>query len=251
VFYEDRISVATPEGVTLEVTLAGVGSRFAAGLLDQLLRSAVLVAVLILLSIVGARGDVSGGVFVFGLLVALFLVQFAYDVLFETLASGRTPGKRWTGLRVVRAGGQPVGFVASMVRNVLRIVDALPGFYLVGMLAVLLTRNNQRLGDLAAGTLVVRERKQRTALPQAMVARLEPVPADADSSLWDVSAVSAEDVATVRRFLDRRDSLAPEARDRLAYDMAARLGPKVAGPPRQWQPEAFLEYLVAAKAARG
>jgi uncharacterized RDD family membrane protein YckC len=251
VFYEDRISVATPEGVTLEVTLAGVGSRFAAGLLDQLLRSAVLVAVLILLSIVGARGDVSGGVFVFGLLVALFLVQFAYDVLFETLASGRTPGKRWTGLRVVRAGGQPVGFVASMVRNVLRIVDALPGFYLVGMLAVLLTRNNQRLGDLAAGTLVVRERKQRTALPQAMVARPSPVPADADSSLWDVSAVSAEDVATVRRFLDRRDSLGPEARDRLAYDMATRLGPKVAGPPRQWQPEAFLEYLVAAKAARG
>jgi uncharacterized RDD family membrane protein YckC len=251
VFYEDRISVATPEGVTLEVNLAGAGSRFAAGLLDQLLRSGLVLAVVILLAIVGDRGDRSGGVIVFGLVVALFLVQFAYDVLFETLASGRTPGKRWTGLRVVRVGGGPVGFVASALRNILRIVDALPGFYLVGMLAVLLTRNNQRLGDLAAGTLVVRERRHGVALPHAMVASPSAVPPEADSALWDVAAVSAEDVATVRRFLDRRETLAPEARHRLAYDMATRLGPKVVGPPRQWQPEAFLEYLVAAKAARG
>ena len=248
-FYEDRISVATPEGVTLEVTLAGVGSRFAAGLIDQLLRLAVLLALVFLVGLLGDRGDTSGGLLLALLLVALFLVQFAYDVLFETLAAGRTPGKRWTGLRVVRAGGVPVGFVASALRNILRIVDALPGFYLVGMLCVLFTRNNQRLGDLAAGTIVVRERKQRIALPQPLVPA--PGPVDDDAGLYDVSAVSADDVATVRRFLERRETLAPAARDRLAFEMATRLGPKVVGPPRQWQPEAFLEYLVAAKAARG
>ena len=248
-FYEDRISVATPEGVTLEVTLAGVGSRFAAGLIDQLLRSVVLLALVILGGVVGDRGDTSAGLLLALLFVALFFVQFAYDVLFETLGAGRTPGKRWMGLRVVKAGGGPVGFVTSALRNILRIVDALPGFYVVGMLCVLFTRNNQRLGDLAAGTIVVRERTQRTAIQQPLPP--SPSPVAEDGSLWDVSAISAEEVATVRRFLDRRETLAPDARERLAHQMATRLGPKVVGPPRQWQPESFLEYLVAAKAARG
>ena len=247
-FYEDRISVDTPEGVTLEVTLAGVGSRFAAGLVDQLIRFALLGALLLLQRALAGGSDASGGA-VAGVLVAVFLVQFGYDVLFETLASGRTPGKRWTGLRVVKAGGGPVGFLASALRNILRIVDSLPGFYLVGILAVLFTRNNQRLGDLAAGTLVVRERRQKTTLPPARPAPAAASPPEGD--LWDVSGISAEEIATVRRFLDRRPTLAPEARDRLAYEMATRLGPKVAGPPRRWDPEEFLEYLVSAKAARG
>jgi uncharacterized RDD family membrane protein YckC len=250
VFYEDRISVATPEGVTLEATLAGVGSRFVAGVIDQVLRWSLLLALVALLAIVqvGFGGDAFSGAGTVALIVAVFFVQFGYDVLFETLASGRTPGKRWTGLRVVKKGGTPVGFLASALRNILRIVDSLPGFYLVGILSVMFTANNQRLGDLAAGTIVVRERRQTTALPSSPAAS---VPAPADSALYDVSAVSAEELATVRRFLERRATLTPEARDRLALDMATRLGPKVVGPPRQWEPEAFLEYLVATKAARG
>ena len=249
-FYEDRISVATPEGVTLEVTLAGVGSRFVAGVIDQVLRWSLLLALVALLAIgqVGFGGGGFSGAGTVALIVAIFFVQFGYDVLFETLASGRTPGKRWTGLRVVKKGGTPVGFLASALRNILRIVDSLPGFYLVGILSVMFTANNQRLGDLAAGTIVVRERRQTTALPSSPAAS---VPAPADSALYDVSAVSAEELATVRRFLERRTTLTPEARSRLARDMATRLGPKVVGPPRHWEPEAFLEYLVATKAARG
>lgn len=245
-FYEDRISVATPEGVTLEATLAGVGSRFAAALIDQILRIALLLALLILQRVVVGDRSTSSGLVLASVLTAMFLVQFAYDVLFETLASGRTPGKRWLGLRVVKVGGGPVGFVASALRNLLRIVDALPGFYLVGILAVLFTRNNQRLGDLAAGTLVVVDRRHPVTMPVPRTG-----PSETDGELWDTSAITAEEVATVRRFLARRDALTPEARDRLAMEMATRLGPKVAGPPRQWEPEAFLEYLVATKAARG
>lgn len=246
VFYEDRISVATPEGVDLEVTLAGVGSRFVAGLLDQLLRWALLLALVALMALLQkAAGGGFHGAGLVVLVVAIFLVQFGYDVVFETRAAGRTPGKRWTGLRVVKMGGAPVGFVASALRNVLRIVDSLPGFYLVGMLSVLFTKNNQRLGDLAAGTIVVRERRQSTSLPGPA-----PTP-PADSGLYDVSAVSAEEVATIRRFLDRRATLTEESRNRLAMEMATRLGPKVAGPARHWDPEEFLEYVVATKAARG
>ncbi|HJV08369.1 MAG TPA: RDD family protein [Acidimicrobiales bacterium] len=242
-FYEDRISVATPEGVTLEATLAGVGSRLAAGLIDQLLRWAIVLALIMVMALLNG-GETASGLAVAALVVALFLVQFAYDVLFETLASGRTPGKRWTGLRVVKLGGAPVGFLASALRNLVRIVDALPGFYLVGIIAVMFTKHNQRLGDLAAGTVVVRDRKQVTALPEAR-------PATDDSNLYDVSGISADELATVRRFLDRRPTLTPDARDRLAMEMATRLGPKVVGPPRRWDPEEFLEYVVAAKAARG
>ncbi len=241
--------MATPEGVTLEATLAGAGSRFTAGVIDQLLRWSLLLAMVIVLAVL--EGDFGNegfsGAGVVAIVVAIFLVQFGYDVLFETLASGRTPGKRWTGLRVVRMGGTPVGFLASALRNILRIVDSLPGFYLVGILFVLFTKNNQRLGDLAARTVVVRDPRQKTALPPATAA----APATDDMALYDVSAVSAEELATVRRFLDRRSTLTPEARGRLSREMADRLGFKVVGPPRQWEPEAFLEYLVAAKEARG
>jgi uncharacterized RDD family membrane protein YckC len=242
VFYEDRISVATPEGVTLEATLAGPGSRFTAGLIDQVLRWSLLLALVILFAVFDDGNEDLSRLAVAGIVVVIFFVQFGYDVLFETLASGRTPGKRWTGLRVVKMGGTPVGFLASALRNILRIVDSLPGFYLVGILFVLFTKNNQRLGDLAAGTIVVRERRQKTAFPPVVTA---PGPA-----LYDVSAVSAAELATVRRFLDRRPMLTPDARGRLAREMATRLGPKVVGPSRQWEPETFLEFLVAAKAAR-
>jgi uncharacterized RDD family membrane protein YckC len=246
VSYEDRISIATPEGVDLELTLAGVGSRCVARLLDQLLQTAVIIALLLL---AGLAGDGSAGVVVALLVTMVFLVQFGYDVLFETLASGRSPGKRWTGLRVVRVDGAPVGFVTSAVRNLLRLVDFLPGMYGVAIVAVLMSSRNQRLGDMAAATLVVREK--RVAAPASESGALRSSQRwGADPTGWDVSAVSAEELATVRRFLERRTGLTPEARGRLAGELTVRLLPKVVGPADGMQPEAFLEDLVAAKAAR-
>src|SRR5688572_17348981 len=115
VFYEGRISVATPEGVTLEATLAGVGSRFVAGVIDQLLRWSLLAALVALLAVMEVNlsgGDGLSGAGTVAIIVGIFFVQFGYDVLFEVLASGRTPGKRWTGLRVVKKGGTPIGFLA-------------------------------------------------------------------------------------------------------------------------------------------
>ena len=245
--YEDRVSIDTPEGVRLEVTLAGVGSRFAAAIIDVLIQAGIILA-LFLLALALSGGGLRGyGAAAFAVLS--FLVFFGYDVLFETLASGRTPGKRWTGLRVVRMGGGAVNFTTSAVRNVLRLVDFLPTAYLVGMVAILATPRNQRLGDLVAGTLVVRERRASTPPPPPWEA-LAPG-TDEDLAAWDVSAVTADEVATVRRFLERRHTLAPEARGRLAREVAGRLRPKVAGPPSEGSAEAFLAALVAAKARRG
>src|SRR4051812_34021599 len=145
--YEDRLAIATPEGVEIELTLAGLGSRFIAAVFDFFIRLVPLVIAWVLLH----PDRNATGAALFALLD--FAIQFFYYVLFEVLGGGRSPGKRWTGLRVVRTGGRPVTFVRSMLRNVLRIVDELPAFYLVGMLSIFITNQNQRLGDLAAGTL--------------------------------------------------------------------------------------------------
>lgn len=242
--YEDRVRISTPEGVDVELTLAGIGSRFIAAILDFMIQAAVVIAVAVLL---GLFGDDKGAGYVAAVSsLVFFLTFFAYDVLFEVRSRGRTLGKRWTGLRVVRTGGRPVTFVPSCVRNVLRLVDLLPFFYAIGMLSIFVTRNNQRLGDLAAGTYIVRERAGGFRRAR------EPVPrvASTAGAGWDVSAVSAQDAGTVRQFLDRRDQLSDGSRQELADDLARRLRPLVAGAPEGLRAEEFLEQLSDAKAAR-
>ena len=242
---DDRITIATPEGVDLELTLAGVGSRFVSALVDFMLQIILLVGVSGVGAAVGAFGNGYGSVVV---LIASFLVFAAYDVLFEVFASGRTPGKRLNGLRVVRVDGSPVTFFTSAVRNVLRLVDILPGPYLVGIVTILVTRQNQRLGDVAAGTLVVRERTGQPSLRELRTAQPQPAPA---TNAWDVTAVTADELATVRSFLTRRYELTHEARYRLAADLAGALRPKVVGAPESLGSEAFLERLAVSKAPRG
>src|SRR5829696_3782980 len=243
--YEDRMRISTPEGVDVELTLAGIGSRFIAALFDFAIEFAVILAAGFLLGVVG--GDGSGWANA-AFAIIFFLVFFVYDVLFEVRSRGRTPGKRWTGLRVVRTGGRPVTFVPSCVRNVMRLVDILPALYAIGMLSIFVTARNQRLGDLAAGTMIVRERPGGL---RARAAASEPAPAGARADGWDVSAVSAQDVGTVRQFLGRREELEAGARAELAAELERRLRPLVAGAPGGLTAEEFLERLAAAKAERG
>lgn len=255
--YEDLITIQTPEGVDLDLSLAGLGSRFAARIIDELIKLAIIVALFAGVASLGAPAGVSSEldgdnpmsdevlVALAVVVVIVFLVNFFYEVLFETLASGRTPGKRATGLRVVRLDGRPVNFTSSAVRNLLRVIDSLPFAYVVGMVCILVSPRNQRLGDLAAGTLVAREMKGAPPASER-VHEAVSVPAPA----WDVTAITAEESAAVRRFLDRREGLQLDARARLASQFAARLGPKVAGASDDLGPEEFLEGLVAAKAAR-
>ncbi|MGH2807657.1 MAG: RDD family protein [Actinomycetota bacterium] len=256
--YEDRVTIPTPEGVHVEMTLAGIGSRFIAQVIDSLIKFAVITALII--ALFGFAGfssqfevDAGGDATIVGfavLIVAVFLINFGYDVLFETLASGKTPGKRWTGLRVVKVGGSPVGFTSSSVRNLLRIVDILPGAYGVGLIAIVVTKLNQRLGDVAAGTVVVRERRHTVPSPAttSMFTAPPPTPVE-DLATWDVSAVTQEDLVTIRRFLERRHELTPVARANLAADLANRIRQKVAGAP-MLTAESFLEQVSIAKAQR-
>jgi uncharacterized RDD family membrane protein YckC len=245
--YEDRIRIATPEGVDLELTLAGVGSRFSAALVDFLIQIALLTALSVAFFLADGFGGWGDALFT----VLAFLLFAGYDVLFEVFASGRTPGKRLNGIRVVRLDGSPVRFLTSATRNILRLIDILPFLYFVGIVCILVTSRNQRLGDLAAGTLIVRERLGgarpaafATAAPQA------PSP-DGDWQAWDVGGVTAEELVAVRRFLERRNELTVEARGQLAEGLAEGLRRKVPGPVEDGPPETFLESLVAAKEHRG
>lgn len=241
--FEDRLTIETPEGVPLELTLAGVGSRFASALLDYLIQALILAALAVVL-IYGAglhpsAGSAAEAIWALG----YFVVFNSYDVGFEVLNSGRTPGKALNRLRVVRESGAPVTFATSAVRNVLRVVDILPGTYLVGMIAILVTGRNQRLGDLAAGTLVVRER--RTLPAELQISPSVQAPA------WDTSAIAGQELDAVVAFLARRSDLDASARIQIAAELAGRLRPKIGGAVAGEGDEMFLERLVAAKRGRG
>ncbi len=236
--YEDRITIPTPEGIELDYTLAGLGSRFVAELVDVLLR---LVPLGILTGVLVSAGG--GPIAIVVLIIADFLAWFGYDIVFEVWGQGRTPGKRWNGLRVVMAGGQPVGLGSSAVRTLLRIVDIWLTLGIVGSVSIMATRRNQRLGDLAAGTIVVREQRATAGRPLAID------PGDAWGRL-DVTAVTPSELAAVRDFLARRDTLAREARPRVARALAERMAEKVGGlPPGGLPSERLLETIAAAKAA--
>jgi uncharacterized RDD family membrane protein YckC len=235
--FEDRTTVATAEGVELELALAGVASRVIASLLDWLVKGVLIGALAIALLAIGGVGV---AIFV----IASFAVVFAYDICFETLAAGRTPGKRRCGLRVVTIHGGQVDLLTSSTRNLARLVDGLPLLYIPSLACIPFTRLNQRPGDLAAGTLVVRD--ARPLAPLASTTTTTIAEANPD---WDVSAITEAELGAVRRFLERRETLTPTARERLALRLATALREKVGGASES-DPEDFLQALVAAKAQR-
>lgn len=242
---QETLRIATPEGVSLEVPLAGVGSRFTALLVDLLLQSLVFAGLILVLVLAGAGGYAADAI----VAVVVFAMLFAYPVAFELGAGGRTPGKRWSNLRVVGDDGSPVTFRASALRNILRLVDILPGLYLVGTVAIFVTRNNQRLGDLAAGTLVVREpRTRRVVEPPAPPISEEVEPEELPA--WDVSGLRDPELVALRRFLERRDALEDVPRSLLARDLADRLRPSVGGVGGDLPPERFLELIASLRRIR-
>jgi uncharacterized RDD family membrane protein YckC len=237
---DDRITIATPEGVAIEMVLAGLGSRFLARLLDTVIQFLAIIALAAGLAAAG-----SPGVALAVVVIATFLVVFAYDVAFETLNNGRTIGKMAAGIRVVGRMGEPIRFVASAVRNIARIADFLPIFYLVGTISIVATEHDQRLGDLAAGTVVVRDRFPGLAQPPA------PITVTPDAvATWDVSAIRPDEVHAIRQFLDRRLALRWPARTYFATDLVNRVGPRVVGVPPNAHPEYVLEGIVVAKQSR-
>lgn len=231
------IEFYTPEQVAIQYELAGVGSRAMAAIVDATLEfflyallwviPAVLIDLQILPPLNEWNGTRAGMIAIAALIFAYYALLWSYYVFFETLWNGETPGKRWMGLRVIKDGGYPVDFRSVVIRNLIRALDTLPILYGLGMFMVTYHQRYQRLGDMAAGTLVVRhsrEERSRFANPgNAQVLRLLDT-----SVLSQMSRLTREEYRMVQRFLERRNDLPiglrGEFTERLAKQLIEKFG---------------------------
>ena len=238
-----RHGVETPEHVELRFTLAGLGSRSAAMLLDLLLLDAILLGLGIALSLLfGGRGTRPSGAEFWAVALVILVAGlgfFLYFILFEALGDGRTPGKRALGLRVVLDTGHAVTVQAAILRNIMKVVDL---FLVAGPPMMLLHPRHKRLGDLVAGTIVVRDRPADYRLSSAAAT----APAEPLESL--PPELSDPEYALLARFLARLDDLTPEVRTRLGGDLARRLENRI--PRRDTDVEAYLVAVLASERER-
>ncbi len=226
--------VLTPERVSLQYEVAGIGSRSAAAMVDVALQGAVLAVMLLIFALMaglfGGAGRSSGGgavvasIGVAALVLGTTLVLWGYYLFFEIVWSGQTPGKRLVGIRVVRENGYPLRPADAVVRNLVRILDGPPAGAAIGLLVMLLNSRAKRLGDFAAGTIVVREgARGGVAALASLDAAIGKSPAEGVSPSQASPVLSPADATLVRDFLARRAQLDGPARARLANRLAAGL----------------------------
>jgi uncharacterized RDD family membrane protein YckC len=216
-----RLEVETADHVVLRYDLAGGGNRGFAALVDFVIASLIWAGAIFIYQFLGDRfGYWNMGSF-YGVAVLLtFTLAWLYFVLFEWLGNGQTVGKRMFGLRVIAEDGAPAGFTAVLTRNLIRVIDFLPGFYGAGLLAIVISPKSQRLGDMAAGTYVVRAPR-----PQLDYFSLRTVtPLGAGASV-ETRALPGEVQRLVREFVAREARLAPDHRARIAKQLAERIRP--------------------------
>ena len=220
----ENLTIETPEQIPLEFALAGVGSRFLALAFDSVLQAAAIVA-LVAVALAARRiagisiATASLGTWAMaGLIAGGFVIYTGYFAIFESVWTGQTPGKRLVGLRVIDQSGRPLSVYGALIRNLIRIVDQIPGIYGIAILCVLITRRQQRLGDLAAGTVVVHERLE----PAAPVAQRP-----ASATRHGARRLTAEEIVVIEGFLRRRDELDAWVRLQSAQRIARRMADKL------------------------
>ncbi len=248
----DSYYVETPEIVAVAYAVAGVGSRCLAAVVDTLL-------ILIMQAAIGAVLFIGGSQLGFDnslnslitaiYAIAAFAILWGYYLLFELIWNGQSPGKRMFGLRVVREGGRPITFAASAVRNLIRLVDFLPLFYGVGTVVMFFDGRARRLGDLAAGTLVVREGAPVTLASLSSNSAPVVVPprqpdAPPTPLIPQLQQITPGDYELVQDFLRRRSQLAPARRAALGARLTEALRARLALEGLSGDPERFLEHLV-------
>jgi len=229
---DDILVIETPERVPLHFALASIGNRFIACAIDHTIQVVTLIVLIIIFSIVGDYANIGSRVsnapkWVIALMVVMvFVLMSGYFAIFEWLWRGQTPGKRWMKLRVIREDGRPISFFEAAVRNLLRDFDIMPfPFYSVGLISVFSTNRDQRVGDLVAGTVVVREREAEApafaevfASPvsdPALRRSFQPVHFTAD-----VNNLTEQEISVVESFLRRRWDLKDYPRQWMAWRVA-------------------------------
>ncbi|HMI58570.1 MAG TPA: stage II sporulation protein M [Gemmatimonadaceae bacterium] len=236
---ERRVEIETPEQTILSYTLAGVGSRAAAALVDLFIILVAQFVLFLLIQQIGsaARSHVASAqrtsgawAYAVGALVA-YALMWGYYVFFEAIWDGQTPGKRWLDIRVVQDGGYSVSFGASAVRNLVRLLDLQPAFlYGVGLVSMTVSKSGKRLGDIAAGTIVVHEQR-------ALIAAAVRSAPEAASAPAITSRLTEEEFALLGRFIGRRTQLDRSTQSAFTLQLATRfqqhLPTDVRGPSEQ------------------
>lgn len=250
---DHQIRIDTPESVDLALEPVGLGTRFVASIIDALIQWGVI----FLLFVVGIPTMImtaaqnlapTAGIAVMAILfLSVGLLFFLYKLLFEAFWNGQTPGKRAAGIRVVQANGLPVSFLQVVTRNLLRIVDYLPGYYVTGAVCVLASQKKQRLGDMAAGTVVVRDRPAMAPVVQAQLSH-EPR-TDLNRLREHVIRLQEADLAPARGYWERRWQLDGMARARVAGQIAMALAVRMGWPdPLPYYPDDFIEEVLFVRA---
>ena len=270
--YADQLNIETPEQVDLRFPIAGIGSRFLAILADSVLQVIALFVMFVVFGlIVSAAPHVAGTTtmvntgakwFVAAVVLFYFLLYWGYFSLFEAFWNGQTPGKRLLKIRVIKDSGRQITLFESLARNLIRIVDALPSFYLVGVITMLCNREQKRLGDLVAGTIVIHERSEEQPLlshnsrtftaslyPQPLETPREPatslIPADG------IARLDASDLNVIETFFSRALDLDLDKRAEIAGRIAQRMSTKMQVPlPPDITPERVLETIAHAMRAQ-
>jgi uncharacterized RDD family membrane protein YckC len=216
---DNTAEVETPEHVRFRYRVAGPVRRMLAYLIDFLIRAGVLLVLGMIVAIALGGSEAVMGV----MLVCAFILEWGYYVFFETISDGRSPGKRALSLRVVKEGGFPIGFIDSVLRNLLRGADFLPFGYLVGLFAMGADSRFRRLGDRVAGTMVVVEERSRVAPPLTIA----PAPTAAELDVFPQRPpLSAWERETLELYLRRAD-LTAARREELAQTIAPALAQRM------------------------
>jgi uncharacterized RDD family membrane protein YckC len=242
-FSSDQLNIDTPELVDIEMPLAGIGSRFIALLIDSII---LFIGWLLLL---GMEKFLLPGIVSYSKHTALwtvavftllsFLLYWGYFTLFEAFWNGRTPGKRVAKIRVIQRSGRAIGLFESMARNLIRVIDQIPLIYVVGVISMFVSRQHQRLGDLAAGTLVVRDRQDETPAwageggARTFTAQIfVPVERAPEPHLavtlpsGGIAKLAASDLQVLEGFFARRLDMSMATREALAGRIAAAIQAK-------------------------
>lgn len=237
---EETLIIETPERVPLEFALASIGNRFLAVAIDHFIQYfSIFVIAWFFLSIAGVTSSEATDASqilsempnwtIAILIIVLFLIFAGYFIVFEWLWNGQTPGKRLLKLRVIREDGRPLTLWEAIARNLLRICDAVPGFiipvYSVGLIVIFLSNRDQRLGDIFAGTVVVRERTgEAPTFAETFSNRITDTAFTRVQKITgieaNVSLLSEREVEVVESFLRRRWDLTDRQRLWMAWRIA-------------------------------
>jgi uncharacterized RDD family membrane protein YckC len=224
----DDLQIDTPEQITLELPLAGIGSRFLGLAIDTILQFILALLGIFALAFAGSNLSLGryfswmprtwGPTFV---VIFIFCLYWGYFAFFEILWKGQTPGKRLANIRVIKESGRPINVYEAIGRNLLRAIDVLPSFYGVGIVCMMLNRDHKRLGDYVAGTVVVHDRRTEEIRPDWGIA-----PKDSSASMQEASALTSDELVLIETYLQRRTNLDPVVRDNTAHQIAARITAK-------------------------